>query len=93
MTPSSSLIGLASVQAPPPNAAASRSEMKLQVTASSNPRAAAARRMRRSSFCSGVAVGRALIAVMETYQRADGSIEVPGVLRPYMGGMERIGTG
>ena len=42
---------------------------------------------------SGVAVGRALIAVMETYQRADGSIEVPGVLRPYMGGVERIGTG
>ena len=42
---------------------------------------------------SGVAVGRALIAVMETYQQADGTIEVPGVLRPYMGGMERIGAG
>jgi seryl-tRNA synthetase len=37
---------------------------------------------------SGVAVGRALIAVMETYQRQDGSIEVPEVLRPYMGGLE-----
>ena len=39
---------------------------------------------------SGVAVGRALIAVMENYQNADGSIEVPEVLRPYMGGTERI---
>ena len=40
---------------------------------------------------SGVAVGRALIAVMETYQMADGSVEVPEVLRPYMGGVERVG--
>jgi seryl-tRNA synthetase len=40
---------------------------------------------------SGVAVGRALIAVMENYQNADGSITVPEVLRPYMGGVERIG--
>jgi seryl-tRNA synthetase len=39
---------------------------------------------------SGVAVGRALIAVMENYQQADGSITVPAVLRPYMGGAERI---
>jgi seryl-tRNA synthetase len=39
---------------------------------------------------SGVAVGRALIAVMENYQNADGSITVPGVLRPYMGGVDRI---
>ena len=39
---------------------------------------------------SGVAVGRALIAVMENYQEADGSITVPEVLRPYMGGAERI---
>ncbi|WP_240098525.1 serine--tRNA ligase [Thermomonas flagellata] len=39
---------------------------------------------------SGVAVGRALIAVMENYQQADGSIAVPAVLRPYMGGAERI---
>jgi seryl-tRNA synthetase len=39
---------------------------------------------------SGVAVGRALIAVMENYQQADGSISVPEVLRPYLGGMERI---
>jgi seryl-tRNA synthetase len=40
---------------------------------------------------SGVAVGRALIAVMENYQNADGSITVPGALRPYMAGIERIG--
>ena len=39
---------------------------------------------------SGVAVGRALIAVMETYQAADGAVVVPEVLRPWMGGMERI---
>ena len=39
---------------------------------------------------SGVAVGRALVAVMENYQNADGSITVPEVLRPYMGGIERI---
>ncbi len=39
---------------------------------------------------SGIAVGRALIAVMETYQNADGSITVPDALRPYMGGVETI---
>jgi seryl-tRNA synthetase len=39
---------------------------------------------------SGVAVGRALIAVMETYQQADGSIAVPEVLQNYMGGMKKI---
>jgi len=39
---------------------------------------------------SGVAVGRALIAVLENYQRADGTIEVPEALRPYMGGLEGI---
>jgi seryl-tRNA synthetase len=39
---------------------------------------------------SGVAVGRCLIAVMENYQNADGSISVPEVLRPYLGGMTRI---
>ncbi|MBN9329714.1 MAG: serine--tRNA ligase [Comamonas sp. SCN 67-35] len=39
---------------------------------------------------SGVAVGRALVAVMENYQQADGSITVPEVLRPYMGGLERL---
>ncbi|MDT9580153.1 serine--tRNA ligase [Stenotrophomonas indicatrix] len=40
---------------------------------------------------SGVAVGRAMIAVMENYQNADGSITVPDVLKPYMGGLEVIG--
>jgi seryl-tRNA synthetase len=40
---------------------------------------------------SGVAVGRALIAVMENYQNADGTITVPEALRPYMGGVEVIG--
>jgi seryl-tRNA synthetase len=39
---------------------------------------------------SGVAVGRALIAVMETYQQVDGSIAVPDVLQPYIGGLKRI---
>ena len=39
---------------------------------------------------SGVAVGRALIAVMENYQREDGSIGVPEALRAYMGGVEVI---
>jgi seryl-tRNA synthetase len=39
---------------------------------------------------SGVAVGRCLVAVMENYQNADGSITVPEALRPYMGGLDRI---
>lgn len=39
---------------------------------------------------SGLAVGRTLIAVMENYQQADGSIVVPEAVRPYMGGLERI---
>lgn len=40
---------------------------------------------------SGLAVGRTLIAVLENYQEADGGIRIPEVLRPYMGGLERIG--
>jgi seryl-tRNA synthetase len=39
---------------------------------------------------SGLAVGRTLIAVMENYQNADGSITIPAALRPYMGGTEKI---
>jgi len=39
---------------------------------------------------SGLAVGRTLVAVLENYQNADGSVTVPPVLRPYMGGMETI---
>ena len=37
---------------------------------------------------SGLAVGRTLVAVLENYQRADGSVQVPEALRPYMGGIE-----
>jgi seryl-tRNA synthetase len=40
---------------------------------------------------SGVAVGRALVAVLENYQQPDGSVAIPGVLQPYMGGASRIG--
>lgn len=39
---------------------------------------------------SGTAVGRALIAILENYQNEDGSVTVPDVLRPYMGGLEKI---
>lgn len=39
---------------------------------------------------SGLAVGRTLVAVLENYQQADGSIEIPAVLRPYMGGAETL---
>ncbi len=40
---------------------------------------------------SGLAVGRTLVAVLENYQQEDGSVVVPAVLRPYMGGLEKIG--
>jgi len=40
---------------------------------------------------SGVAIGRALVAVMENYQRADGGIDVPTALQPYMGGAKVVG--
>ena len=39
---------------------------------------------------SGLAVGRTLVAILENYQQADGSIVIPAALRPYMGGMEKI---
>ncbi|MGZ8396437.1 MAG: serine--tRNA ligase, partial [Rhodoplanes sp.] len=39
---------------------------------------------------SGIAVGRALIAVLETYQQADGTIAVPDVLQSYMAGMKTV---
>lgn len=42
---------------------------------------------------SGLAVGRTLIAVLENYQRADGTVSVPGVLRPYLGGLEVLEAG
>jgi seryl-tRNA synthetase len=41
---------------------------------------------------SGLAVGRTLVAVLENYQNADGSVTVPEVLRPYMNGLERLST-
>ncbi len=75
-----------------------------EISSCSNTRAFQARRMNarwrpaegKPEFVhtlngSGVAVGRALIAVMETCQQPDGSITVPDVLRPYMAGQERIG--
>jgi seryl-tRNA synthetase len=39
---------------------------------------------------SGVAVGRTVVAILENYQQADGTVVVPEALRPYMGGMERL---
>jgi len=42
---------------------------------------------------SGLAVGRTLVAILETYQRADGSVEIPEVLRPYMDGLAEIRQG
>jgi seryl-tRNA synthetase len=39
---------------------------------------------------SGLAVGRTLVAVLENYQNADGSVSVPNVLKPYMGGLEKL---
>ncbi len=40
---------------------------------------------------SGLAVGRTMVAILENYQLEDGRIEVPEVLRPYMGGLTHIG--
>jgi seryl-tRNA synthetase len=39
---------------------------------------------------SALAVGRTLVAVLENYQQADGSVTIPDVLKPYMGGIERL---
>ena len=39
---------------------------------------------------SGLAVGRCLVAILENYQNADGSVSIPEVLRPYMGGIDRL---
>jgi len=72
-----------------------------EISSVSNCRAFQARRMQtryrsaqgKNEFVhtlngSGLAVGRALVAVLENFQHADGSVEVPVVLRPYMGGLE-----
>jgi seryl-tRNA synthetase len=74
-----------------------------EVSSCSNTRAFQARRMNarfrnadgKPEFVhtlngSGVAVGRALIAVLENFQEEDGSVTIPEVLRPYMQGLERI---
>ena len=42
---------------------------------------------------SGLAVGRTLVAILENYQNADGSVTIPAVLRPYMGGADKISAG
>jgi seryl-tRNA synthetase len=42
---------------------------------------------------SGLAVGRTLIAILENYQEADGSVTIPAALRPFMGGVERLTSG
>ncbi|RLC40024.1 MAG: serine--tRNA ligase, partial [Candidatus Nealsonbacteria bacterium] len=39
---------------------------------------------------SGLAVGRTLVAILENFQQKDGSVVIPDVLRPYMGGHEKI---
>jgi seryl-tRNA synthetase len=80
--------------------------MYREISSCSNTRAFQARRMNarfrnaegKPDFVhtlngSGVAVGRALIAVLENHQNEDGSVTVPAVLRPYMGGAERISAG
>ena len=42
---------------------------------------------------SGLVVGRMIVAIIENYQQADGSVAVPGVLQPYLGGLNRLGPG
>jgi seryl-tRNA synthetase len=54
------------------------------------PRGEKATRFVHTLNGSGLAVGRTLVAILENYQEADGSITIPGALRPYMGGVERI---
>ena len=39
---------------------------------------------------SGHAVGRTLVAILENYQQADGGVDIPQVLQPYMGGLKRL---
>lgn len=41
-------------------------------------------------YGSGLAEGRTLVAILENYQQADGSVIIPEALRPYMGGLEKI---
>ena len=41
-------------------------------------------------LCTGLAVGRTLVAVLENFQNSDGSVDIPDVLRPYMSGMAKL---
>jgi len=54
------------------------------------PEAGAKPRLVHTLNGSGLAVGRTLIAILETYQQADGSVRVPEALRPYMDGRELL---
>jgi seryl-tRNA synthetase len=48
--------------------------------------------LHEAAYAAGIeAVGRTLIAILENYQQADGSIAIPPALHPYMGGIERLG--
>ena len=64
-----------------------------RMNARSRPRSGGSPRFVHTLNGSGVAVGRALVAVMENYQNEDGSITVPDRLVPYMAGLDRIGRG
>ena len=55
------------------------------------PEGAKATRFVHTLNGSGLAVGRTLVAILENYQQADGSILIPEALKPYMGGLDRIG--
>jgi seryl-tRNA synthetase len=62
-----------------------------RMNARCRPRGGKGTRFVHSLNGSALAVGRTLVAVMENYQQADGSIAIPAALQPYMGGKERIG--
>jgi seryl-tRNA synthetase len=61
-----------------------------RMNARTRPKSGGAPRFVHTLNGSGVAVGRALVAVLENYQNEDGSITVPDILAPYMGGLKRI---
>ncbi|HEY4059578.1 MAG TPA: serine--tRNA ligase [Kofleriaceae bacterium] len=63
---------------------ARRAKIRYRTAAGEKPRAV------HTLNGSGIAIGRTIVAILENYQQADGSVIVPKVLRPYMGGLERI---
>jgi seryl-tRNA synthetase len=63
-----------------------------RMSARYRPKGGGAPRLVHTLNGSGVAVGRALVAVLETYQNADGSVTVPDVLISYMGGQKTVGA-